>query len=400
MLHQRFNLQRAEALFEFVLQNRSELDKPAEGKALYFAYRNKLQLINSMNREEGVLADFQTQMEVYKCHELLLELEELKAARWSVKANQEYQILFDLCLKGALDCLEHYFISNEGESKYLSIARGYIALSERLVPGNYLSEELYGQIAFFEDRREEALNHYKNAIDAYNELRLSTEHNMRMPDAYYKLAVLLGIKEQYDSAYALVKRGLEVNEFEWEKIKVNDIVYGPKDIKRIQPFFEQNFFNLGLYELELLAGMPAMKKKALNRFEELSPYYQEEYAFHYHYANLLADQNPKQASIHYQNAIEVDSNSLDAHYAFGMLYLREAREKLNETANLKGKAKTDKLEESRQLYEVAYPKLLRAHQLAPQNSFCLLALIEACTVIGKRQEAKAYQEKYNALQKP
>lgn len=398
--HQMYDLITCDTVLSSVLEKKELLDDADLGEGMYFFTRNLFRM--TVDEAEGALGyhNMNTQLKFYRAYNSFLELERLDISRWSSKARPEIELMFPALLTGTVKCLDVYVDQGEDKSSELrEIIKGYISLATSILPENYAPYELRGQLFYIDGDKENAAENFDIALDKYRSRRVLMLDNIRMANVYFQRALMYLEKGKVDKAYKLAKEGYWRNDIEWKTMGINVKKFEPGRVKEQEPLYFNNQYNLGLLELELMVQTDPTNDSTLILYAEREVYYGEEFSFHYNYAGLLEQVNPRKASMHYQKAIDLDSSSFDAHFQMAKLYIDLGFYFIDSN-----KGKTKEAEDARargkQMLEIGFPYLKTANELSPANISTLAVLVEVCAELGLNEEQAEYKSTLDSIQKP
>lgn len=396
--HRRYNLVTCDTVLSAVLEKKELLSRAQLGEASYFYNRNLIRLAIEEGQSKNGFATMPVQIRLYKAYFNLLELERENIPRWSVKADPEIKGMFETMLKASVNCMEVYVESGEAYNAQLNtLIESYTNLAIRIAPESYIPFELKGQMYYYEGDTTKAVEYFDMAIKKYRVKRVLLADNIRMPNVYYTRA-LEYMNTSSEKAYKLARQGYKVNELEWKTIQTNKAKLGENVIVENKAIYFNNQYNLGWLELELIITM-GNKDSALLLYKEREDYYRDKYYFQVNYANLLRDVNPRDASMHYQAAIDIMPNYHEAYFAMASLYFDMGYYYLNEAKTDKANAK-ENTERGLQLLEVGYPYMQQAHKYLPESNLALKTLLKVSKELDKKTDYNYYKKTLNEFNKP
>lgn len=394
--HRRYDLKVAETILAEVLEQKDELTKLQYGEALYFQTRNQGQIVKKEAEEIVGFTNFGIQGKLYNVYSKYLELEKLRIPRWSEKARPDIENLAPLASAGALACLDAMVDDPKDRETYRNVADGYISLIKIISPDHYVPHELRGQMHYMMGEKQQAIEQFETAMKAYREFRTLIPGNMRMPDVYFRVAIDCLEKGNLERAYTLAKVGFKRNEFEWETLREFEKKFPMGTIEQNKPLFSANQYNLGQLELELIVQFEDKKDSALTLYAERERYFDKVFSYHYNYAGLLSEVNPRKASLHYQKAIDLNPNSYEAHYQMAVLYFASGANFLN----LKDKDR-DVQAKNRQagieLLTTGFDYMEKAHELSPKDPAPLVRLVQVSEWLELDDKRKIYKAQLDKL---
>lgn len=390
--HRRYSLVVCDTILERVLDRKDELTRAQYGEAFYYYTRNLMRMAVEIGETDNGFASLDVQLKIYRVYNNFLELERANIPRWSPKAGPEIQNLLKTLLSASVTCLEVYVQEGGRENELKMLVEGYTNLAATIMPEGYTPFELKGQLYYLSGDTAKALNYYKQALEKYKAKRVLLADNIRIPTVCYALA-LQEIDHSIEKAYAMAKQGYKINEVEWSTIKVNAKQLGETVIEDNKAIYFNNQYNLGLLELETAPAVLGTDSLLL-LYQERIDYYQDVYSIQYNYAEVLREVNPRLSSLHYQNAIDLNTNDPEAYFSMATLYFDMGYYYLNQAK--KEKAKENK-EKANQLLGVGVGNMESAHALAPKDQNTLKWLIKVYRDVGEKAKSKEYQAKLDAL---
>ncbi|MFY0673758.1 MAG: hypothetical protein JXQ87_10150 [Bacteroidia bacterium] len=390
--HRRYSLVVCDSVLERVLNRKNELSQAQYGEAFYFYNRNLMRMAIEMGEADNGFAQIDVQLKIYTVYNNYLQLEKANIPRWSPKAGPEIQNLFKTLLSASVTCLE-LLVEKEGSGNELTmLVEGYTNLAATIMPDGYTPLELKGQLHYIMGDTSKAISYYQRAIDNYNAKRLLMPDNIRIPSVYYALA-LQELETSFEKAYLMAKKAYKINEVEWSTIKVNAKQLGETVIEDNKAIYFNNQYNLGLLELETAPAVLSTDSLLL-LYNERIDYYKDVYSVQFNYAEILREINPRQSSLHYQNAIDINPYDPEAFFSMATLYFDMGYFYLNESKSQNAK---ENKERAYQLLSVGIGNMEEVHKLAPKDQSALKWLVKVYRDVGEKAKSKEYQAKLNAL---
>ncbi|MGB0429002.1 MAG: hypothetical protein ACPGLV_00915 [Bacteroidia bacterium] len=393
--HRQYSLVQCDSILARVLTRQSELGTMQLGMATYFYNRNLIRLAVEEGESKNGFTKFSVQHKLFSAYKNLLALEKKQIPRWSEKARPEIKNMYKSLLTGAVQCLEVY-VQNQGDKTQLQfLIDGYTDLAVTIVPESYTAVELKGQLAYLKGEQELAIAYYKDAIEKYKAKRVLMADNIRIPSVYHSLA-LNAMKTSWSEAYKLAQNGFAINELEWNTIKANASQLGETVVEDNKAVYFNNLYNLGLLELETAMIVVTNSDSLIELYKQRVMYYEDVFSIQLNYGNLLRDVNPREASIHYQKAIDIEPKSYDAHFAIATLYFDLGFYYLDEATRNRGQKK-ELTNKAHQLIGVGIGNMETAHELNLKASLPIKWLIKGYREVGQKSEVQYYQQKLDEL---
>ncbi|MFT4976895.1 MAG: tetratricopeptide (TPR) repeat protein [Myxococcota bacterium] len=295
--------------------------------------------------------------------------------RLSDELDEQAEMVHILLLQGIIGAIR------ESDRRTIAALEPWADAAVQLVPDDYLSVDLRGQMRARLGRVEEAQADYGAALD------LAEAHPPEPPDvlvgytAFRAATHEVYTRQDADAALALIGRG--------QALVVRELGRIPEPSAAEQQRHREVSQTLQNLKLDTLVRFPALHDRA--RIELAAAIAQgESYALLVSYAQLMASTDPEVAISSYERAIATEPGQLVAHFNLGALYANRAAALLQQANDVDDYDESRKVEEAGlDAYRQARPHLERALAISPTKIEIIRALKQIALQL---EDMETYQD--------
>lgn len=332
-------------------------------------------------------------LDAYECFKQSIAKDDEKK-KYTKLAKVEMSRLFNPMLQGGLLAMNAG--GNDIALKFLDAAAEIGATA--LEKDYYVTYDLRAQTHMALKDTANAYKDFGQAIKLFDE-DLPQQPDLLVAYLYYRKALIERYyKKDLDAALSGLDLGKQKLESEWARVEGMKAKLSEEQMTNYTKQYDDAKADLSSFELDILINAPDKYQEALNKFEKAISATPDDYIVHVAYASLLEKKDLDKAVEMYEKAIAIDANKQIAHFNLGAIYVNRAAElakKANETND------NDEYEkffnEMKDNFKLAMPHMEKAHELEPNDSNVLNALMTITLNLEMTEDYDAYKAKKDAL---